>query len=68
MWGGGLFCFVLVSFFTAAFCEQLPRPCSESNAACEYYAFSKLQNYSVVHFYSGNLLGPIMIREPGLHL
>lgn len=27
-----------------------------------------LQNYSVVHFYSGNLLGPIMIREPRLHL
>lgn len=43
---------------------------TESNAMwilCLFKA-ALLQNYSVVHFYSGNLLGPIMIREPSLHL
>lgn len=43
---------------------------TESDAVwilCLFKAFL-LQNYSVVHFYSGNLLGPIMIREPSLHL
>lgn len=29
---------------------------------------SLAQRYFVVHFYSSNLLGPIMIREPSLHL
>lgn len=62
---GMFFCF----FFHAAFCEQLLRR-AHSLMPCEYFLFKAalLQNYSVVHFYSGNLLGPIMIREPSLHL
>lgn len=43
---------------------------TESNAVwiLRLFKAALLQNYSVVHFYSGNLLGPIMIREPSLHL
>lgn len=45
---------------------------TESNVVWILWVFkagqSLVQHYFVVHFYSSNLLGPIMIRGPCLHL
>lgn len=45
---------------------------TESNVVWILWVFkagqSLILHYFVVHFYSSNLLGPIMIREPSLHL
>lgn len=41
---------------------------TESNVMRILWVFKAGQHYSVVHFYSSNLLGPIMIRELSLHL
>lgn len=45
---------------------------AESNVVWILWVFkagqSHAQHYFVLHFYSSNLLGPIMIREPSLHL
>ena len=45
---------------------------TESNVVWILWVFkagqSLVLHYFVVHFYSSNLLGPIMIREPSLHL
>ena len=45
---------------------------TESNVVWILWVFkagqSHAQHYFVVHFYSSNLLGPIMIIEPSLHL
>lgn len=63
-------CFFFSFFYPCCLLWAAAAAHTESDAVwilCLFKA-ALLQNYSVVHFYSGNLLGPIMIREPSLHL
>lgn len=70
IWNANGMLFFFVFFFSRCLLWAAAAAHTESNAVwilCLFKA-ALLQNYSVVHFYSGNLLGPIMIREPSLHL
>lgn len=68
IWNANGMFFLFFSFLLPLWAAAVAH--TKSNAVwilCLFKA-ALLQNYSVVHFYSSNLLGPIMIREPSLHL